>query len=192
MTIYEERRALHADLLDDVARYVAEASHGPLDLATPCAGWDLAALLSHMVGQNAGFAAAVGAGSAPEVAYAGPQITPANAVAAWDESAAALRASFARASPDDVVHLAELRRDVTAAGALAMQLLDTAVHAWDVATTLGQHYRPSEEVVGLVHDQARMIAARGGTPGVFAAPLDETGADAWADALRLLGRDAAA
>ena len=87
------------------------------------------------------------------------------------------------------MHLAEFGRDVTASDALAIQLLDTAVHAWDAATALGEGYRPPDTVVEQVHALARMIAARGGTPGVFAAPLEETGADAWTDALRLLGRD---
>jgi uncharacterized protein (TIGR03083 family) len=34
---------------------------GPADLArpTPCAGWDLRALLAHLIGQNHGFAEAV-------------------------------------------------------------------------------------------------------------------------------------
>ena len=71
-----------------------------------------------------------------------------------------------------------------------MQLLDTAVHAWDVATALGDTYRPDETTAGFVLDYARKIASRpGGSPGVFAEALADTGTDPWFDALRLLGRD---
>jgi len=63
------------------------------------------------------------------------------------------------------------------------------VHAWDVATALGQTYRPAEATVSFVLDLARQIAATPGGTTVFAAPLAEQGQDPWGDALRLLGRD---
>lgn len=54
---------------------------------------------------------------------------------------------------------------------------------------LGDTYRPDDAVAELVLDFARRIAGRpGGSPGVFAEPLAETGTDPWFDALRLLGR----
>lgn len=180
---------MYRALLDDTGHLVESSVRRGLDLPTPCEGWDLAALLSHMVGQNAGFAAAVATGSAPADAYLGPQVTAANAASLWDGSAARLRAAFDDADPEAKVHLSEFDVDVTAADALGMQLLDTAVHAWDVATSLQSDYRPPESVIAIVLGFARMIVARGGSPGVFAAPLPETGDDDWKDALRLLGRD---
>ena len=189
MTRFEDQRALHHTLLSDTGRLVEQAARDGLNRVTPCDGWDLAALLSHMVGQNAGFAAAVATGSAPAEAYAGPQVTVTNAVTLWDESATELRAAFQKAQPRAKVHLAEFDVEVTAADALGMQLLDAAVHAWDVAASLGTEYRPPGPVIADVLDFARRIAARGGTPGVFAAPRPEDGNDAWRDALRLLGRN---
>ncbi|WP_369371335.1 TIGR03086 family metal-binding protein [Promicromonospora sp. Populi] len=190
MLTYSETLALHDGALADTGLLVERAAQGDLGLATPCVGWDLADLLSHMVGQNLGFATAVAAGDAEEAAYAGPDITPANAVAEWDASAAALRAAFGQADEGATVHLAEFDIQVPAAMALGMQLLDAAVHAWDVATALGDTYRPNETVADFVLDYARKIASRpGGSPGVFAEPLTETGTDPWFDALRLLGRD---
>jgi uncharacterized protein (TIGR03086 family) len=190
MLTYSEMLALHDAALADTAVLVERAATGDLGIATPCDGWDLADLLSHMIGQNLGFAAAVATGDADEAAYAGPAVTPANAVAQWDASAEALRAAFGPADETAVVHLAEFDIQVTPAVALGMQLLDAAVHAWDVATALGDTYRPDDAVTGLVLDFARQIASRpGGSPGVFGEPLAETGADPWLDALRLLGRD---
>lgn len=190
MLTYSEILALYDGALTETGRLVERAARRDLGIATPCDGWDLADLLSHMIGQNRGFAAAVAAGDAQEAAYAGPDVTPANAVGQWDASAEALRAAFGPADETAVVHLAEFDIQVTPAVALSMQLLDTAVHAWDVATALGDTYRPDDAVTGLVLDFARQIASRsGGSPGVFGEPLAETGADPWLDALRLLGRD---
>jgi uncharacterized protein (TIGR03086 family) len=190
MLTYSEMLAQHDGALAHTGRLVERAARGDLGIATPCAGWDLADLLSHMIGQNRGFAAAVVTGDADEAAYAGPDVTPANAVGEWAASAEALRAAFGAADENATAHLVEFDIDVTAAGALSMQLLDTAVHAWDVATALGDTYRPDAAVTELVLDFARKIASRpGGSPGVFGEPLAERGDGEWFDALRLLGRD---
>jgi uncharacterized protein (TIGR03086 family) len=190
MFTISELRALHADALADCGKLVDQAARADLRLPTPCGEWDLAALLGHMIGQNAGFAAAVERGDAARAAYEPPLVVPSTLVTTWAASADRLRAAFARADPQAEVNLAELGRQVTVAQALRMQLLDSAVHAWDVATALGLAYRPPAETVALVLGFAREIAARpGGTPGVFAVPRPESGLDPWAGALRLLGRD---
>jgi len=190
MLIISELRVLHAKVLADCSEFVDRAARTDLRQPTPCRGWDLAALLGHMAGQNEGFAAAVQEGDADRSAYEPPPITPQTLVTTWAASVDRVRAAFARADPQAEVNLAELGRQVTVVQALRMQLLDSAVHAWDVAATLGLAYRPSAEIAGLVLNSAREIAARpGGTPGVFAAPRPEADLDPWADALRLLGRD---
>jgi uncharacterized protein (TIGR03086 family) len=190
MLTYSEMLTQHDGALADTGRLVERAAGGDLGIATPCDGWDLATLLSHMIGQNRGFAAAVAGGDADEAAYAGPRVTPANAVAEWEASAGALRAAFGAADEAATVHLVEFDIQVPSSAALSMQLLDTAVHAWDVATALGDTYRPDDAVTELVLDFSRKIASRpGGSPGVFGAALPERGDDAWFDALRLLGRD---
>ena len=193
MLTYSEMLTLHHAALADTTRLVERAAQGPLDLPTPCDEWDLAALLSHMIGQNRGFAAALGDGDADIALYAGPEVTPDGVLGAWAESATALREAFGRAQPDAPVHLAEFDAQVSASLALGMQFLDTAVHAWDVATALGATYRPDDATVAFVLESAGPIAARpGGTPGVFAAPVAEPSAgdaDPWFTALRLLGRD---
>lgn len=175
--------------LDDTTTLAAAA--GDLTVPTPCAEWDLAGLFGHMVGQNLGFAAAVAAGDAPVEAYAPVPVTRDDVARRWESSAVAARAAFGAADPETTVHLAELGFRPTVAMALGMQLLDAAVHAWDVATALGRAYRPAEPTVGFVLDMARQIAATpGGTP-VFGAALEERREDGWEDALRLLGRDPA-
>lgn len=173
--------------LEDTTALASEAHD--LAVPTPCSDWDLAALFGHMVGQNLGFAAAVADGDAPVAAYEAVPVAADDVVRLWEESARRVRDAFAAADPETTVRLAEFGFQPTVAVALSMQLLDAAVHAWDVATSLGRTYQPSDVTVALVLDLARQIAARPGATPVFAAPLDERGANPWHDALRLLGRD---
>lgn len=168
--------------------FVVAAAASDLGAGTPCDGWDLAALLRHMVGQNDGFAAAVATGDAPLGAYDGPAITGSNLVDAWDGSVARLRAAFAAADAEAVVHLVEIG-EVTVEQAQRMQLLDTVVHTWDLATALGADFVPDEELVELVHADARVIAGLKARP-FFAPALEVSGSDPWQAALRLLGRSA--
>jgi len=187
MLTFGETLAAYGRALDDTT--VLAFGADDLTVPTPCAGWDLADLFGHMVGQNLGFAAAVADGDAPVAAYETVSVALDDVARRWRESAARVRAAFDAADPEATVHLAEFGFRPTVAVALGMQLLDAAVHAWDVATALGQTYRPADATVTFVLDMAREIAARpGGTP-VFAAPLTESGEDPWGDALRLLGRD---
>jgi len=189
MLTFSEKLALYEATLADAGELIARATATDLRLPTPCAGWDLAALLTHMIGQNNGFATAVAKGDAEPAAYHGPEVTPESVAPLWNASVTRLREAFTAADPEANVHLAEFNADVSVDVALGMQLLDTAVHAWDIATSRHSTYRPKETVAAFVLDFARRIAATpGGTPGVFAAPLPEAGTGPWTDALRLLGR----
>ncbi|MEU0313726.1 TIGR03086 family metal-binding protein [Nocardioides sp. NPDC006273] len=162
-----------------------------LTIPTPCADWDLADLFGHMVGQNVGFAAAVADGDAPLAAYESVPVDSEDVARRWQESATRVRDAFGAADPEATIHLAEFGFHPTVTMALGMQLLDAAVHNWDVAAALGIASRPDEATVTHVHDIARQIASSpGGTP-VFATPLPMSGDDPWNDALRLLGRDPA-
>jgi uncharacterized protein (TIGR03086 family) len=111
----------------------------PSDLAreTPCAGWTLADLLSHMIVQHRGFAiAATGAQSAlPEWE---PRPLSADPVAEYDAAADEVIAAFAEdAVADREVWLPELApRPFQATDALTFQLVDDVVHAWDLARAL--------------------------------------------------------
>jgi len=182
-------RGLFEAALEDADSQVRRAASAPLDTPTPCSEWDLGALLGHMIGQNDGFAAAVRDGDAPLAAYAPPTLASDQVIARWSDSAERLRAAFRAAPPGRPLRLAEFDREVPVEVALGMQIVDCAVHAWDVATALGGVYRPDQAIVRLVLESARMIAARpGGTPGVFAPPREVAGTDPWLDALALLGR----
>ncbi len=177
----------------------------PADLArpTPCAGWDLRALLEHMTGQDRGFAAAVrAAGNGGEVtasAFAPHPLGPspaADVAAGLDQVAAA----FAEASGSErSVLMAEFDVRLPLPVVAGMHLVDTLVHGWDVAAALDAQVAyeaaldPDVVAAALAmaaqvpDDEARAAPGAPFGPAV-AVPAD---ASAWTRTLCLLGRDPA-
>ena len=190
MHIESDLRALHRRALDDTTALLADLTPADLDRPTPCADWDLRALLAHMVGQNDGFAAAVADPETPASAFApGPPD-------GWEKSAHALAEAFAAAPLDREVRLAELHpiHRFPIPTVVGIQLIDAVVHAWDVATALGRTYRPDDELLAAAVAITAMIPAEGGRgePGSAfgevvppAQPDDE-----WVAVLAHLGRAA--
>lgn len=127
----------------------------PADLArpTPCAGWDLGDLLTHMTAQHRGFAAAARGHGTDENAWdpaaisAAVQADPAGsyATAAHD----VLDAFAADGIADATFALPEFGPGATAPGTVAIgfHLVDYVVHGWDVAATLGAPYTLPADVV---------------------------------------------
>ncbi|GIM91738.1 TIGR03086 family metal-binding protein [Paractinoplanes toevensis] len=160
---------------------VAQASS--LTLPTPCAGWDLGALIAHMTEQHRIFASAA----------LGVQIPSVRTYAA-----AAELVTSAFAAPgvlDRPFLLPEIHPSMTFPGrqAIGFHLVDYVVHGWDVAATLGVPYVVEPDVLALARPIARAVpddASRQAPDAAFAparplppgvSPLDEI--------LLLLGRD---
>lgn len=184
----QHRRALMA-----AGEVLAELRPADLSRPTPCAGWDLKTLLAHMVGQNVGFARAVSTGDAEKSAYAGPTIHADDLGQAWTRSADLVLEAFDDVEPERHVRLVEINPDGTfpAAAVVGMHLLDTVIHTWDVATSLGQPYRPDNQLVDIVTAQAKLVPAGNGRTqpeAAFAPVLSTNQTDPWLTALALLGR----
>jgi uncharacterized protein (TIGR03086 family) len=190
-------RALHQRALDDGRPLLDRVGAADLDRATPCAGWDLRALVAHLIGQNHGFAEAVDSAAAgvdaPRSAFAARPADPDAFGLEWWASAERLVSAFAAASLDRPVLLVEISEQARfpVATAVGFQLLDTVVHNWDVATALGSAYRPDDELVTATLAQARRVpdGPQRRAPGAaFAPALAAPGGDAWELTLSLLGR----
>jgi uncharacterized protein (TIGR03086 family) len=175
----------------------------PTDLGrpTPCTDWDLRALLEHMTGQDHGFAAAVRAAhtgnEVDESEFAPRPLGPSPAgtlAAGLDEVVAAFAAGA-----DGPVLLPEFGARLPAPIVTQMHLIDTLVHGWDVAATLGVQdgyvaQLDAEAVAAALamceqipDDVSREAAGASFAPSL-PAPSD---ADAWGRVLTLLGRDPA-
>src|SRR6476660_5846006 len=116
-------KTVHRHALDLASEMVATIRPADLGRPTPCAGWDLAALLAHMTGQNHGFADALRGGT-ELAAYA-----PVPGVEAWQASVADLLDAVAHPATDAV-----LLQEITTAKrfpvpvVIGFHLLDTVVH----------------------------------------------------------------
>jgi uncharacterized protein (TIGR03086 family) len=175
----------------------------PADLGrpTPCAGWDLRALLEHMAGQDQGFAAATRAardGGQVDVAEFAPRPlgpSPAGTLAAGLDGVVA---AFA-AGADDPVLLPEFGVRLPLPVVAQMHLSDTLVHGWDVAAALGVQdgyvTQLDAEVVAAALAMSEQIpddASREAPGAAFGHALPAPdGADPWIRVLTLLGRDPA-
>jgi uncharacterized protein (TIGR03086 family) len=102
---------------------------------TPCTAWTVRDLVSHLVIGNAGFARAL----TDQAAWAAPRSPDADAdlVAAYGESAAALRTAFGQ--PGVLEKLVTVPfGTVPGMVALHLRLTELLVHGWDLAQATGQ------------------------------------------------------
>jgi len=194
MHTVSDLRSQHRRALAQAGEIVAHVHAGDLARSTPCAGWDLQALLTHMIGQNDGFAAAVTTGGAPPSAYTCAAVTVSDLASGWHRSADRVLAAFVQAHPDAEVLLIEINADntVPVAAAMGMHLLDTVIHTWDVASSLGNPYRPDDELLGTVVAGAKRVpagASRTGPGAAFAPAGTADQTDPWLVTLALLGRE---
>lgn len=116
---------------------VARARPDQLGGATPCADWHLRALLEHMIAQNHGFAAAARGGDDPGLWTVRPSADP---IADYRASADDVLAAFAaRDIFERTLQLPEILPGYgfPAARAIGFHLVDSVVHAWDVARSIG-------------------------------------------------------
>ena len=160
---------------------------GQLDAPTPCASWDVRALIGHFTGSARWAAAAIGG----EEAAAGDH-TSVNFMAAYDQGIKGALAAFGTEGA--------LEKTVTLpwgefSGAALMWLAvnDQFVHGWDLARALGHHtdLDPGLADELLVRDQAWITDAHRGLDGagLFGPPVKPPAGASPADRLAaFLGR----
>ena len=156
---------------------------GPEDLErpTPCAGWDLTALVAHMTAQHRGFAASAGGHGASLDEW---RVRPLDGSFAADYAEAGEQVIAAFAA-DDVLErrfaLPEFGVGVRVPGrqAVSFHFIDYVVHGWDVARSLAlpfalpaQLLRAALAVAEAIPDDDRRLA-----PGAAFAPRLPTSDD---------------
>ena len=130
--------ALDAQAVRESVRLVDRSTAADLSRPTPCAGWTLADLLTHMTTQHYGFAAAsTGDG---DLANWQPRSLGDDPVASYRAAAEHVVAAFAvDGILDRQFPLPEIPRlpAFPARQAISFHFIDYVVHSWDVAKTLG-------------------------------------------------------
>lgn len=192
MTI-SDLRPLHRRALALSGTVIARVRPGDLTRPTPCAGWNLGTLLGHVIGQNHGFADAIATPDAALAAFADRPPDPGSVLELWQASADRINDAAAAAPLDRRVLLVEISRGTRfpVGTAVGFHLLDTVVHTWDIATALGEVFRPDAELVGATLTGARQVPdgpASLRPDALFAPGLPHDGTDPWRLALALLGR----
>ena len=156
---------------DPVQIYEAATSHARKLIAsvkpeqmtqpTPCADWDVAALLNHIVSAQANMAGTVSGGQ-----VAAGQ-TP---LESFDAAASAmLQAVRAPGGLDKQVQ--GRQGEVPARQLLSGACMDLTVHTWDLAKATGQETTLDPKTVEFVFPIVEGISKRGPSPA-FAAPVD--------------------
>jgi uncharacterized protein (TIGR03086 family) len=131
---------MHTDLVEadaiavrETVRLVAGLTPADFSRPTPCDGWDLGVLLTHMTVQHRGFA-----GSGSWEMPPGGRLP--DLVRAYAASAELVLAAFAAPGAlDREFALPEISPSRTFPGRIAIgfHLVDYVVHGWDLATALG-------------------------------------------------------
>lgn len=190
----ETLRTLHIRSVRLSTDAVGAVAADQLDAETPCADWDLRALLNHMSVQNRGFAAAArGLGDDPGHWEVRDIADP---VAEYLAASADILDAFAAPDLfDRTLALPEIAPGYPFPAGLAMSfhLVDSVVHAWDVARAIGATITPDPELAA----EALRIAASVPddenrlTPGAAFAPARTVPADSSPldQTLLLLGRN---
>ncbi|HEU5469125.1 MAG TPA: TIGR03086 family metal-binding protein [Actinophytocola sp.] len=129
-------RALDRRALAGTGRIVAQVDAVRLAAPTPCAEWDLRALLVHMAGNNNGFARAAAGHPAEEAVWRGDGLDG-DPVAAYQESAQRVEAAFAADGVLDRSLAVYGFGTFPANTAIGMHFIDYLVHGWDVARAIG-------------------------------------------------------
>jgi uncharacterized protein (TIGR03086 family) len=153
MDMNQDVRPFHRRAVSASVDVVSLVTTEDLARTTPCAGWNLADLLTHMTVQHRGFAAAARGHGADEAVWQAGDIAEAvggDPAGTYAAAAAAVLDAFAG---DDVLDAAfalpELGPGATFPGAMAIgfHFVDYVVHGWDVARSLDRPFALAADVV---------------------------------------------
>ncbi|HZZ97194.1 MAG TPA: TIGR03086 family metal-binding protein [Jatrophihabitantaceae bacterium] len=176
----------------ETMQLVCAISPDDLTRPTPCAGWTVDDLLAHMTGQQIGFAAAA-RGHGENLALWAPSHRPylevcVDVLTAFGSSPDVQERGFA---------LPEIRDGgpFSAPLAISFHLVDSVVHAWDLAVSIGAAVELDADVLSAALRVAEQVpnGAERLVPGAAFAPgRDESCRGDLDRILVLLGRDPAA
>lgn len=149
--------------------HLRAAGPGDWGAPTPCAEWDVRALVNHMTRGNLNYAGLLrGATRAEFLARREEDALGDDPVAAYTASVRACAAAFAEEGALDRVVDYPLGR-LTGRRALAVRATDSTVHTWDLARALGADDTLDPGLVAWIdEDHAAIFAGLG--PGIFAEP----------------------
>jgi uncharacterized protein (TIGR03086 family) len=150
---------------------VRAASSASLDAPTPCAEWDLGALVRHLLYWSP-FLAAAGRRDAPvPVAESEQQVDLAGWPAALDAARADVVAAWSDPSAWEGTTSMGSPEQLPAEMIGGMVLGELVVHGWDLARAAGTQPRWPAEVIAAAHVAVAGMAEQGRGMGIFGAAI---------------------
>jgi len=136
--------------LESTRAILAKVQPGDLTATTPCASWDVSALVNHFVGTVRWWAAAVtGAGAGADVDYAAGDF-----VAAYEESIRIATSAFEGEGVLEETYRLPFG-EFPGAVLLGFATTEQFTHGWDLARAIGQDTDLDPELAAELLDQAR-------------------------------------
>jgi uncharacterized protein (TIGR03086 family) len=181
---------LHADAIAAFDAAVGEVRADQWHLPTPCADWDVRALVNHVLAEARWSVPLLAGRTIADVgdALEGDLLGEDPRAVFRAARAEALAAAGAADVDTRVVHLSF--GDTPAAEYLRQLTADYLVHAWDLAVTIGADDRLDPELIAAVADWFTAQAAAYRGAGAVASPVAVAeGADAQCGLLAQFGRD---
>jgi uncharacterized protein (TIGR03086 family) len=123
------------------------------DAPTPCAGWTVRDLLTHMTTENRGFAAAARGETSSRDAWVDRPFGP-DPRQDYAESADEVLGAFAGAAAEFWLPNIHETDPFPAARAIGFHLLDYVVHSWDVAASIGRPLTVADDLVAAAQEVA--------------------------------------
>ncbi|MFG2498112.1 TIGR03086 family metal-binding protein [Streptomyces sp. NPDC048441] len=184
--------ALDRTAVQESFRLLRTARDDDWERPSPCAGWTLRRLVTHMTAQHHGFAAAARGSGADRTYWIEPDLGR-DPFKLYDESVRHVLAAFAEEGVlERGFTLPEIGGTFTGRIAVGFHFLDYVVHSWDVATAIGVDPGLARPVIEAALEIARQVPKdperRG--PGAAFAPVLPTpeNASPLDEMLALLGR----
>ncbi|HEX6420628.1 MAG TPA: TIGR03086 family metal-binding protein [Acidimicrobiales bacterium] len=152
---------LDRQALASTRAFVAGTDAGQLGLPTPCEGWDVRALLNHILGNNHVYAAAIG--GPVDWARRDDDRIGDDHRAAYDRSVEVVTAAFTGADQAAEAEMPFGRIPVPYA--IAVHFVDILTHGWDLAVATGQ-----DPVLDADLAEAAILVVGGYPPEVWGTP----------------------
>ena len=188
-----DRRGTLLDAYENAAVIVSGIDADELGHPTPCAKYDVAGLIDHLV--EAGHrAAALGRGQAPPPGDESPHVELSDAPGQLRSAAEEAAQAWGDDSSLSLRHTMPWGEQYTGATLVDMYLAELAAHAWDLARATGQLDKLDPSLAlpalrGTGHDQTqyRNMVEPGAPFGAEVSPAP--GADDWERLAAFMGRD---
>lgn len=166
---------MHERALDQTGQIVAGVAPSQLESPTPCTDWDVQTLLEHMTGGNWNSAATASGGQRQEDAGT-EDILGDDPAETYRRSAEAVKRAWREPGRLDEIYEMPMGM-LPGQAVLAVRLLETMTHGWDLATATGQSPVYDDDLVQAAMAVAQSNLSGERPPGFPFAPPVEVGAD---------------